>query len=77
MVEIEEQPTNVRTWKCILRQPNPNEARVQPKPERKRKQSTSDVDYLEFSHKHMHVSQEVQNLNNPMVEVVEQPREEP
>jgi len=41
--EIVEQPTNVRTWKCILRQPSPNEARVQFELERKRKQSTIDV----------------------------------
>ena len=55
MAEIEEQPTNGRTWK----------------------QSTIEVVPSEFSHKHMHVSQEVQYSNKPVVEVVEQPRQEP
>nr|POF09326.1 putative ribonuclease h protein [Quercus suber] len=36
--EIEEQPSNVRTWKRMLRQPQPNEVSVQPNSEKKRKE---------------------------------------
>ena len=70
--EIVEQPTNVRTWKRILRQPSPKEARVQFELERKRKQSTINVVSSEFLHKCIHVSQQVQYSNKLVVEAIEQ-----
>ena len=51
MVEVDEQPKNIRSWKRIMRQPSPNETEAMSVAGKKRKASTCIVITHDSSHK--------------------------
>ena len=51
MVEVDEQPKNIRSWKCIMHQPSPNETEAVSVAGKKRKASTCIVITHDSSHK--------------------------
>ena len=72
--EAEENPKNIRSWKRIMRQPNPNESVAACGAGKKRKASTCIVTTHEASHKCL----QIQNGHSPsstMVEATQQPRQ--
>jgi len=75
MAEISEQPTNIRSWKRIMRQVNPSVAVSIVESGKKRKQSTCMASLPDFSCKRMQVKG-TQYSSKLMEEPAEQPRQE-
>ena len=75
MAEAEENPKNIRSWKRIMRQPNPNESVAARGARKKRKASTCIVTTHEASHKRLQIQND-HSSSSTMVEVAQQPRQE-
>ena len=72
--EAEENPKNIRSWKRIMRQPNPNESIAACGAGKKRKATTCTVTTPETSHKRLQI-QFGHSPSSTMVEVAQQPRQ--
>ena len=73
--EAKENPKNIRSWKRIMRQANPNESVATYGARRKRKASTCIVTTHEASHKRLQIQND-HSSSSTMVEVAQQPRQE-
>ena len=72
--EAEENPKNIRSWKRIMRQPNPNESVAVCSARKKRKASTCMVTTHESSHKCLQIQND-HSSSSTMVEAAQQPRQ--
>ena len=73
--KAKENPKNIRSWKHIMRQANPNESVATYGARRKRKASTCIVTTHEASHKRLQIQND-HSSSSTMVEVAQQPRQE-
>ena len=74
MAVAEENPKNIRSWKRIMRQPNPNESIAAYGVGKKRKASTCMVTTHESSHKRLQIQND-HSSSSTMVEDAQQPRQ--
>ena len=72
--EAEENPKNIRSWKRIMRQPNPNESIAACGAGKKRKATTDTITTPETSHKRLQL-QFGHSPSSTLVEAAQQPRQ--
>ena len=76
--EDQSQPSNLRSWKRVMRQPKPNGAESKGDQEKKKRKSCTELTgQHDVPSKRLQVVQVDQNSSNVLVEAVEQPHQEP